>query len=1021
MTYRKYLRAVLPDGLTSTQADALRVSIEHLDDLTVTTIHGFCQGLIKAYSVEVGIDPGARVLDESQANSMFDDAFNHWFGSRLGDGAVENSPIAILAREQPREVVKTIKDLGRLRLAHRSARPHEPEPFEDLRHEFIDAVRAFEQWYSRVPQQPQTEDIVQEISELAAHFEAKSSLDLDFASLWALAAVPRKRLMLPKPLCWRQYHVDAQAFEVVAEPKAGIALRDAAECHFEAARSAFTSLIGGIAAHLVRQLSDDLDGLLDEYARRKRASAALDFDDLLLLARDLVKSHDEIAGELGERFRHICVDEFQDTDPVQAEIIFRIAAEAPPTRWQNALLRCGSLFFVGDPKQSIYRFRGADVEAYEAAKATVCGGDSSRLLTITANFRSRYGILDHVNGCFEPVLKKEHGQPEYVWLASVIGSGDGDAPCVVRLTVPLPPRARADERRDAEAECVAKLCSRLIGAVEVRRDDGTLSPLQPGDIALLAPAHNDLWRYERALERAGLSVASQAGKALMIRQETQDLLVLARTLADPLDTVAFGALLRGPLIGFTEGELLDIEAGLRSVSGWTGGTSAFNVRTDPALVSNQLAASVLRDLQSLRQRIFCLTPRALLSEAVERLKIRVAMALRSQNREARAIANLDAVLEMARGCSVRGLGEFVRDLGERWSSRERMMEGRSDSDEHAIELVTFHNSKGLEWPVVIPVNTGTEFRRPKQFLHRRSDDSLHWALGGIQPPGLELARREQKESEERERSRTWYVACTRARDLLVLPWMQAGPRNSWYSVLDLGQERLREFDTSVLPCPSCARRSSGDQNSQSASQFAAEAAIVAQVSRPLDWRRPSDRDPDRVRLAVSGDQPGLSASPLDGIQGSRGRGIILHKLMEDLLTGRVLENVIAVRERAILLSSALGSAGESVDPSEAADTALATLSLPDIAALRPNLVPEMPIYGQEAGGTLIAARADAVALTDGKIEIVLDWKSDVDPSASDRAAHAAQVAEYVHATSARKGAVVYMTGRHIEWVRLRSA
>ena len=133
------------------------------------------------------------------------------------------------------------------------------------------------------------------------------------------------------------------------------------------------------------------------------------------------------------------------------------------------------------------------------------------MIQVTANFRSQKGILDHVNSCFEGVLARD-GQPGYVPLTHTIEDSAEKLPCVAKLTVALGSRANANLQRDTEAAAVAALCGRLVGSVEVRRADGSRSPLKPSDIALLTPTRTDLWRYERALEQAGFTVASQAGR-----------------------------------------------------------------------------------------------------------------------------------------------------------------------------------------------------------------------------------------------------------------------------------------------------------------------------------------------------------------------------------------------------------------------------------------------------------------------------------------------------------------------------
>jgi hypothetical protein len=346
--------------------------------------------------------------------------------------------------------------------------------------------------------------------------------------------------------------------------------------------------------------------------------------------------------------------------------------------WQESKLRPGSLFLVGDPKQAIYRFRGADIEAYQHSCELIRAQDAGAILEVTANFRSQGAIIKHVNRCFEDVFARP-SQPRYVPLAPTIPDYTYPVPCVTRFTIEVHTEGRiyAEMFREAEAERVAEICAGLIGNVTITRADKSQSPLQPGDIALLSPGHTDLWRYERALEKRGLAVSSQAGQTLMRRQETQDVLALLRVLADSSDMLAFGALMRGPLVGLSEQELLDITAALPL--GEAGQATYFTVRTDPALVQHPLASSILQELQSLRKLAPITTPSLILATAIERLNARVIMAARHKNRNARALANLDALIERARHYGVAGLRAFVHDLQADWERKVRVPEGRIDA------------------------------------------------------------------------------------------------------------------------------------------------------------------------------------------------------------------------------------------------------------------------------------------------------------------------------------------------------
>lgn len=1016
------LAAPLPKGLSELQRANLAAAATRLDELTATTIHGFCQGIISAYAVEADLDPGASVMGAAQAEAMFDRVFTRWLGRRLASDADPTDAVAVLAQADPLGVVEELRALADLRRGRPTARPPKIDLAARPDIDFCQAVEEFERWFATAPPEPKTGEILQQLRALATHYAEALGPELTFAELSRLASPPRQGLMRSGAYAWKVYQAKT-SWRHAAGVEAHMELNAAAELHYDSCQGRFEALLSALAGAMIAGLSGSMDELMEDYAREKRAAAVLDFDDLLARARDLVRRHEPVRQALGQRYAHIFVDEFQDTDPVQAEIIFRIAAAEAPGDWEAAAIRPGALFLVGDPKQAIYRFRGAHIAAYAAVRGAFEATDPSSIVQITANFRSRGGILRHVNRCFAPALSRD-GQPGYVELAPTIddGENDGGPPCAAKVTIELPPGESAARQRDEEAARVADICRHLIGNLEVRREGGARSPLRPGDIALLAPTHTELWRYERALEEVRISVASQAGKTLMLRQETQDVLALLRTLADPLDTLAFGALLRGPLVGLTETVLLEVTAGLPSRE--DGRPAEFTVMTPPEQVTSPLARAVLSDLQALRARAAWLTPSALLAEAGERMKLRVALTLRTGDRSARALANLDALIERARPYAVRGLQALVADLGTDWSERRPLPEGRVDESEDAVALVTVHSSKGLEWPVVIPINTSTRLRSADRFVHRQSDDTLHWVMGGVLPPKLADAQEEEARSAARERERLWYVACTRARDMLILPHLVNAEGVSWSKVLDLGQAQLPELDLSGLTPRPPAPREAGS-NGQTPEVFAAEATRVEAAAPPVRWRRPSQHDGDRheaLEAAESAEVVGTGPPPTGA---GRLRGIVLHKLMEELLTGELEENPDMVEARAAALTIQLAQIedaeiGDMAEPRECAATALRTLHLPELDDLRPHLVPEVSLWWSEVDA-LAAGRADALAVEGGAVTAVLDWKSDVAPTPADRAAYVAQVRDYLAATGAPRAALVFMTTGEVTWVQRTAA
>lgn len=1018
----KVLSLALPQGLTAEQRANLVSAQQRLDEITTSTIHGFCQEMIRSYAIETGLDPGSRVIDESSADAMFESVFSAWMIDRLSSRIHADDPVAVLSQDAPLIVVELIKKLADLKRTHPTARtmPVRLEHRGDI--DFVEAVDGFARWFATSPGESRTALLLDDLQILASFYADCFKAKPSFRDLWRLAHPPQLGSMAAGNSNLSTYRCKT-GWKNKCGAEAGERFNAAAERHVAKIDRLYRHLLGQIADGLVGMLSEALDDVITAYAGRKREAAGLDFDDLLLRAHDLVSKHEAVRIALGERYQHIFVDEFQDTDRIQAAIIFLIAAKKRPKRWQEAQLRPGGLFLVGDPKQAIYRFRGADIDAYNEARATIASQARDSVVEITANFRSQQAIIDHVNKCFQSVLQAA-GQPGYVQLSPTLEDAGHGLPCAATVSVDLPPRPSAAVQRDEEAAIVARICRRLIGAILVKRADGSKSLLMPGDIALLAPTGTELWRYERALEDVGLSVASQAGKTLLRQQEAQDVLALLRVLADPSDTLAFGAFMRGPMVGITDEELLDIAEAVHQASAGTEPYRRFDVRTQPDLVSHPVVRSVLTTLQHLRARAGATTPRSLLAEAIEKLHLRVVLAARHRNQSARALANLDALIEMARPYDVSGLRAFVRDLQSGWELRTQRPEGRIDASTDAVEIVTIHSSKGLEWPVVIPINTSTTFRKPPQFVHRRSDNTLHWVIGGVTPPVLEAARGEEAHQESLERERMWYVTCTRARDLLIIPELPAASPQSWSRILDLGVQGLPKLDLDQLPQPAPVRRAAA-VNQQTTEQFEQEAEAVAMAAPSLTWIRPSDYDHDRAEaldpVAKTVDEAFDFVQPIGP---GRVRGVLLHKLMEEFLTGELLDSDPAVVEQraAQLLEELAGdeALGVRPDPKELARTALNTIHLADVAALRHHLIPEVPIWSRLVDGTLLAGRADAVAVEGGNIVAALDWKSDVAPSHQERSDYIGQMRAYLTASGARRGALVYMTLGEIVWVEVNT-
>ncbi|MET3482769.1 UvrD-helicase domain-containing protein [Methylobacterium sp. 1973] len=1017
------LRLVLPHGLSPAQRDCLVAAEGRLDELVCTTIHGFCQRLVKPYPVEADIDPGARVADEVEADGLFRDILETWFREQLSASGL----IAEMTLVDPKAAKDAVDHVAGCLREGRSVGTRPSEPLALAAATFLERVAAFVDFLGSSPvTEPDTVATVLAFQVMAER--VRSLAGNDDATVVALLTAKADGSLCKKDGDFAAYRGGKGKWAAAAK-QVGIAkaeadrLQAAAKDLHGACCKAWGGLRANAASELLVRLVVQVRDVLQRYQDRKRAGALLDFDDLIESAARLLRDHETVRQTLGKRYRHVLVDEFQDTDPLQAEILWLLCGELPDgtssSGWTERVLRPGALFLVGDPKQAIYRFRGADVSTYIRARDCIRARSPDDVVSVFTNFRSCRSILAFVDKRFENVLRGA-GQPGYLALDPFHEDHDR-GPCVAALDIPPAGegvRRNADAIRDAEAEAVADLCARLIGQqlVTCRRDGTRL--LQAGDIALLAPSGSELWRYEEALEARGIPVATQAGKGFFRRQEIQDLIALTRVLADPRDTLALGALLRGPAVGLSDEELLDLVDGLPREPGRPDARPKLRLDLDVTHVAHPVAREVLARLQALARQALGMTPHDILSQAVDAIRFRPVVRQRHDGHAERALANVDLFLEMARPFAVRGLRAFARAMKASWDGRSRTVEGRPDAQEAAVSLFTMHASKGLEWPVVIPINTSTETLAARPPLVDRATNCLFCPVFGVHPVGYEEALQAERREVGNERVRLWYVAATRAKETLVLPrFPEPAEDNAWASVIALDLDEVSAIDVGCMPARSV--EVPGDtRNVQSRDIFAAEAAEVAR-HRGLTWVVPSRDDASMPEIESAGSELHQirTIQDLGTPQGGRERGTVIHKLLEEVLTGEVDERDGLV-DRARLLAQQLGSSGEGgrpvvLDPADIAACVTRALALPQVAGIRGRLRAEVPVYGFETleeEERATAGVADALACDDeGRPDVVVDWKSDVAPSAGALLIYRAQVTRYLAATGARLGLIVFVT------------
>ena len=975
-------------------------------------------------------------MDRDQAELAFREITDAWLREELT--AEVDGLLAELVLRNPEGTVALIRIVLEHLRRHRAITHEAPEDLAALSSGFREAVDAFDAFVSGAEcEEPETAEIAGRLRELAETVEP---------CLPAQAPADLVSLLLTRPhpgLCtqagaFRKYQKKgkwrAAAKGAGFSQADGDRLNDLASTHHTRSCEAWTALQQAVGSRVLAAMIPLVRPVMDRYRDYKRSAALLDFDDLIYAARDLLRDHDDVRRALAERFTRLLVDEFQDTDPLQTEIFWRLCGDPPGdgdnAHWTAFTLRPGALFLVGDPKQAIYRFRGADISAYVRAREAFRAQAADGVLSIATNFRSCAPIMGYVNDRFERPLSEENGQPGFQAL-DPFQHARTQGPSVAALDIAVADengRANARQQRDGEAEAIAEMCVRLIGSEPVRDpESGEQRPCRAGDIALLAPTGSDLWRYEEALERRGIPVATQAGKGLFQRQEIQDLIAVTRMLADHRDTLALGALLRGPLVGLTEEELLDIVRALPRAADAPDELPRLDLGVAPETIAHGHAKDTMEKLQALRRQVNATTPHALLSQAVDVLRIRPILLERHRGQAERALANVDLYLSFSRVYAVRGLRAFAEAMTAAWSDEARAVEGRPDAQEEAVALYTMHAAKGLEWPFVVPINTMTRLKKTETAITDRASGRFYCSVLGVEPNGYAAARDDEGAELDRERVRLWYVAATRARELLVLPRLDvAAASTAWISLVDLALPDLTTLDLD-RHVPVIGATDTGAYNEQSRTVFAAEAAVIAEHQRSIVWRVPS-REEGAVGPAVREEVPAILDTDGDGapveseapttIQGGRERGIVLHKIIEEVLTGETAETMPALVTRAEDLVRALGryvvdDPALGLAPAELAGCVIRALALPEVAALRPRLLPEFPLYAStltEAHEEVTTGIADAIAFgPDGVAQVVIDWKSDVDLAPEMLEHYRAQMRAYLDATSAECGLIVAVT------------
>ena len=551
-------------------------------------------------------------------------------------------------------------------------------------------------------------------------------------------------------------------------------------------------------------------------AEQRRAGGRLEFHDLLVRARQLLR-HDihgpAVRTALRERYQRLLIDEFQDTDPIQVELAALLGCgdpDASGARWSELQPDPGRLFFVGDPKQSIYRFRGADIATFLKARDWTDRQEHGRIEGLATNFRSVEPIIDWVNDVFGRMIQPSPGsQPEYGPLDAVrVPMPQGPAVTVLGAEpIEIAGRAYAQELRRREAASVA----RAVGAIlrdgwEV--DDSTPTepatrPARLGDIAILIPSRTSLPDLEDALEAAAIPYRAEASSLVYNTREVRDVLTALQAVADPTDELALVAALRSSLYGCGDDDLAHWRLSCR------GRFSLVRSQPESCPADHPVAAGISH-LAELHRAKRWTSPPALIDRLVrERAAFETAVAggrPRDVWRRLRFVIDQARAWADAGGTNLRSYLQWARLQG---ADNARVTETvLPETDDDSVRILTVHAAKGLEFPIVVLSGMTTKLDQPARgptVAFDSSGEPVVKLRGGVESENYETWKPIDEQMDAHERLRLLYVACTRARDHLIVSLHRRAPNakgnkenSAAWALADAGATSAGAVDGSAL-------------------------------------------------------------------------------------------------------------------------------------------------------------------------------------------------------------------------------
>ncbi|MEP6635483.1 MAG: UvrD-helicase domain-containing protein, partial [Acidobacteriota bacterium] len=749
-----------------------------LDGAVINTIHGFCALLLREFPVEARIDPQFLLLDAHDAAILLEAAVEETLTEFISSGRKSISQLALgFGRSKLAEALVQLywnvrgQGLKLEELAQRTLRSHSsPEAYSRA---LADLDKAMNEFIG--------------FGRLTPAAEAKRS---HARSGWPAL----KQMLESSPASLADYCSAIESFRGatrMTKTSAAGSLVDKLDAQlWGAEKKGPLGLVPQICFDLqakdyALEVIEVLKEVERRYREKKQSLSALDFDDLQLRALELL-DQPAVLTRTTERYRFFLVDEFQDTNSVQRELMHKLTLSSTAAR--------ANLFIVGDRKQSIYGFRGADVDVFQqTTQALKSAGGLEQPLHL--NFRSQPGLIKFFNYLFARLFQRdeETGPDELPELGfvdferSIEQLPQSDPGSLVELLIDT--KSPADDDPKAQKTQAERDAKQVVQRILALTRNGSESRVQFSDIAMLFRAMTDVPAYEAILRSANIPFQTVQGKGFYQREEISDLIQLLRFLDNKTDELALAAILRSPLGGISDNALLALRCA--PLLGETDEANELRHFSQPRKLlyalrrHNEIAyirAAERTQLDRAGNLLTSLIERRnhypiadLLRFAVDESEYMTVIAANFDG--AQRLANVRKLFTLAERFERAGahlVRDFVRYVEEFEAIGSREGEGQIDDSANAVRLMTIHQAKGLEFPVVIIPNLHHRSLKPQEHwyaLDRHRGLTVKIPDGrGKQVAGctLESFRERNRQREHFESVRLLYVAATRAKNRLIL-------------------------------------------------------------------------------------------------------------------------------------------------------------------------------------------------------------------------------------------------------------